>query len=102
MTLLEHVFTAGFPLGAPSVIEVFADGSQLHRTTVEGYDDLDVYGCYIKPTEHILGLDPLEHLSGRAGLACERTPRTTRSNYGFTPSLGRAHVNGKIALSQNV
>lgn len=67
MTLLEHVLGAGFPLEASSIIHLFVGGSQLHGAKVEGYDDLDIYGCYIEPPERILGVDPLPHFVWSSG-----------------------------------
>lgn len=67
MTLLQHALTAGFPLQPSSVIHLFVGGSQLHGAKVEGYDDLDIYGCYIEPPERILGVDPLEHFVWSSG-----------------------------------
>lgn len=64
---------AGFPLDSSSIIHLFIGGSQLHGAKVEGYDDLDIYGCYIEPPERILGIMALEILSGRAVLTARRT-----------------------------
>jgi predicted nucleotidyltransferase len=67
MTLLEYVLAAGFPLSPPSIIHLFVGGSQLHGAKVEGYDDLDIYGCYVEPPERILGLDAIEHFVWSSG-----------------------------------
>jgi uncharacterized protein len=67
MTLLDHVLAAGFPLNPSSLIHLFVGGSQLHGAKVEGYDDLDIYGCYVEPPERILGLDALEHFVWSSG-----------------------------------
>ncbi len=70
--LLEHVLDAGFPLNAASLIHLFIGGSQLHGAKVSGYDDLDIYGCYIEPPERILGVMPLEHFVWSSGSATEK------------------------------
>lgn len=70
--LLAHVLTAGFPLEPQSIIHLFIGGSQLHGAKVEGYDDLDIYGCYIEPPERILGVMPLEHFVWSSGSAREK------------------------------
>jgi uncharacterized protein len=70
--LLGHVMAAGFPLSEKSIIHLFVGGSQLHGAKVEGYDDLDIYGCYVEPPERILGLDPLEHFVWSSGSAREK------------------------------
>lgn len=67
MSLLDHVLAAGFPLDPSSLIHLFVGGSQLHGAKVEGYDDLDIYGCYIEPPERILGLDSIEHFVWSSG-----------------------------------
>ena len=67
MTLLDHILAAGFPLDASSIIHLFVGGSQLHGAKVEGYDDLDIYACYIEPPERILGVDSLEHFVWSSG-----------------------------------
>lgn len=59
--LMGYVVKAGYPLGADTVIHLFVGGSQLHGAKVSGYDDLDIYGCYVEPRERILGLRGLEH-----------------------------------------
>ena len=65
--LLAHVMTAGFPLNPDAIIHLFIGGSQLHGAKVEGYDDLDIYGCYIEPPERILGVMPIEHFVWSSG-----------------------------------
>jgi len=72
MSLLDHVIAAGYPLPKSSIIHLFVGGSQLHGAKVEGYDDLDIYGCYVEPPERILGLDPLEHFVWSSGSAREK------------------------------
>ena len=72
MNLVEHVLAAGFPLEASAIVHIFVGGSQLHGAKVEGYDDLDIYGCYVEPPERILGLDPLEHFVWSSGSARAR------------------------------
>lgn len=72
MTLLNHVSAAGFPLPQTAIIHLFVGGSHLHGAKVEGYDDLDIYGCYVEPPEKILGLDPLEHFVWSSGSAREK------------------------------
>ncbi|MGH9524744.1 MAG: DNA polymerase beta superfamily protein [Terriglobales bacterium] len=66
-SLLAHVLSAGFPLDPACIIHLFIGGSQLHGAKVEGYDDLDIYGCYIEPPERILGVMPLEHYVWSSG-----------------------------------
>lgn len=66
-SLLEQLLGASFPLDSASIIHIFIGGSQLHGAKVEGYDDLDIYGCYIEPPERILGVMPLEHLVWSSG-----------------------------------
>jgi hypothetical protein len=70
--LVKHVLDAGFPLNATSLIHLFVGGSQLHGAKVSGYDDLDIYGCYIEPPERILGVLPLEHYVWSSGSATEK------------------------------
>jgi uncharacterized protein len=67
MPLIDHVMAAGFPLSGSTIIHLFIGGSQLHGAKVEGYDDLDIYGCYIEPAERILGLDPIQHFVWSSG-----------------------------------
>ena len=59
--LLSHLQAAGYPLDPSTIIHLFVGGSQLHGAKVTGYDDLDIYGCYIEPPERILGLLSMEH-----------------------------------------
>lgn len=66
-SILPHVLSAGFPLDPRCIIHLFIGGSQLHGAKVEGYDDLDIYGCYIEPAERILGVMPLEHFVWSSG-----------------------------------
>src|SRR5882762_317536 len=70
--LVKHVLGAGFLLKATSLIHLFVGGSQLHGAKVSGYDDLDIYGCYIEPPERILGVFPLEHYVWSSGSAREK------------------------------
>lgn len=70
--LVKHVLDAGFPLETESLIHLFVGGSQLHGAKVSGYDDLDIYGCYIEPPERILGVLPLEHYVWSSGSATEK------------------------------
>ncbi len=70
--LVKHVLDAGFPLNRKSLIHLFVGGSQLHGAKVSGYDDLDIYGCYIEPPERILGVLPLEHFVWSSGSATEK------------------------------
>ena len=58
---------AGFPLEPRDIIHLFVGGSQLHGAKVHGYDDLDIYGCYIEPPTHILGLRAMEHFVWSSG-----------------------------------
>jgi predicted nucleotidyltransferase len=58
--LMLHVTKAGFPSDL-DLIHLFVGGSTLHGAKVEGYDDLDIYGCYIEPPNRILGLKTMEH-----------------------------------------
>ena len=67
--LVKHVLDAGFPLNPASLIHLFVGGSQLHGAKVSGYDDLDIYGCYIEPPERILGVLALEHFVWSSGSA---------------------------------
>jgi hypothetical protein len=75
--LVKHVLDAGFPLKATSLIHLFVGGSQLHGAKVSGYDDLDIYGCYIEPPERILGVLPLETMCGLPVRPQKRTPQKT-------------------------
>lgn len=61
MNLLEHVKETGYPLSDDSLIHLFVGGSGLHGAKQEGYDDLDIYGCYIEPPSNILGIQTMEH-----------------------------------------
>lgn len=70
--LVGHVRDAGFPLKPESLIHLFVGGSQLHGAKVSGYDDLDIYGCYIEPPERILGVLPLQHYVWSSGSATEK------------------------------
>jgi uncharacterized protein len=70
--LVKHVLDAGYPLNAASLIHLFVGGSQLHGAKVSGYDDLDIYGCYIEPPERILGVLALEHFVWSSGSATEK------------------------------
>jgi len=70
--LVKHVLDAGFPLNAASLIHLFVGGSQLHGAKVSGYDDFDIYGCYIEPPERILGVLALEHFVWSSGSATEK------------------------------
>ena len=72
MKLLDHVVASGFPLSQSSIIHLFVGGSQLHGAKVEGYDDLDIYGCYVEPPERILGLDSLVHYVWSSASAYEK------------------------------
>ena len=65
--LVKYVLDAGFPLNPASLVHLFVGGSHLHGAKVSGYDDLDIYGCYIEPPEHILGVMPLEHFVWSSG-----------------------------------
>ncbi len=65
--LLDNVLSAGFPLAPECIIHLFIGGSQLRGAKVEGYDDLDIYGCYIEPPERILGIKALEHFVWSSG-----------------------------------
>jgi len=70
--LLGHVLTAGFPLDKGTIIHLFVGGSTLHGAKVEGYDDLDIYGCYIEPPERILGILTMEHFCWSSGSQAEK------------------------------
>jgi len=70
--LVKHVLDAGFPLDKASLIHLFVGGSQVHGAKVSGYDDLDIYGCYIEPPERILGVLSLEHFVWSSGSATEK------------------------------
>jgi predicted nucleotidyltransferase len=70
--LAKHVLHAGFPLNTASLIHLFVGGSELHGAKVSGYDDLDIYGCYIEPPERILGVLSLEHFVWSSGSATEK------------------------------
>lgn len=87
MILRGHVLAAGFPLHPSSLIHVFVGGSQLHGAKVEGYDDLDIYGCYVEPPESILGLNPIEHFVWSSG--SDRTKNTASDIDVTTYSLHR-------------
>lgn len=63
---------AGFPLDSRDIIHLFIGGSQLHGAKVHGYDDLDIYGCYIEPPTHILGLRAIEHFVWSSGSQREK------------------------------
>lgn len=58
--LMEHVMKAGFPMDN-QMLHLFVGGSQLHGAKIQGYNDLDIYGCYIEPPNRILGLQTMEH-----------------------------------------
>lgn len=73
---LGHVMTAGFPLDKKALIHLFVGGSQLHGAKVSGYDDLDIYGCYIEPPTHILGLQTMEHFVWSSGSQREKNIAT--------------------------
>jgi uncharacterized protein len=70
--LVKYILDAGFPLNPASLIHLFVGGSQLHGAKVSGYDDLDIYGCYIEPPERILGVMPLEHFVWSSGSPGEK------------------------------
>ncbi len=70
--LLGHVMTAGFPLDKQAIIHLFVGGSALHGAKVEGYDDLDVYGCYVEPPQRILGILTMEHFCWSSGSQAEK------------------------------
>ncbi len=70
--LLNQVLGAGFPLDQRDIIHLFIGGSQLHGAKVQGYDDLDIYGCYVEPPEHILGLRDIEHFVWSTGSQREK------------------------------
>jgi hypothetical protein len=72
MRLIDHVLAVGFPLPESSILHLFVAGSQLHGAKVKGYDDLDIYGCYVEPSERILGLAPLEHFAWSSGTVGEK------------------------------
>jgi predicted nucleotidyltransferase len=65
--LIPHIMDAGFPLDRSSIIHLFVGGSQLHGAKVSGYDDLDIYGCYVETRANILGLLSLEHFVWSSG-----------------------------------
>ena len=71
-TLLNHVMTNGFPLDPSSIIHLFVGGSTLHGAKVEGYDDLDIYGCYVEPSDRILGIKTMEHFVWSSGSQAEK------------------------------
>jgi predicted nucleotidyltransferase len=64
--------TAGFPLPQESVIHLFVGGSALHGAKVEGYDDLDIYGCYIDAPERRCGIMTMEHFCWSTGSQAEK------------------------------
>jgi predicted nucleotidyltransferase len=70
--LLGHVLTNGFPLDKSSIIHLFVGGSTLHGAKVEGYDDLDIYGCYVEPPDRILGIKTMEHFVWSSGSQAEK------------------------------
>src|SRR5690348_2662039 len=70
--LVQRVVAAKFPLNPNSLIHLFIGGSQLHGAKVSGYDDLDVYGCYIEPPDRILGVLGMEHFVWSSGSATEK------------------------------
>jgi predicted nucleotidyltransferase len=70
--LVRYVLDAGFRLSAASLICLFVGGSHLHGAKVSGYDDLDIYGCYIEPPERILGVLGLEHFVWSSGSSREK------------------------------
>lgn len=65
--LPAHVMGAGFPLEQRDIIHLFIGGSQLHGAKVDGYDDLDIYGCFIEPPTHILGIRGIDHFVWSTG-----------------------------------
>jgi len=107
--------TAGFPLSESTIIHLFVGGSQLHGAKVEGYDDLDIYGCYVEPAERILGLDPIEHFVWSSG--SDREKNTAHDVDVTMYSLRRwgalmlkgnpailhyLYARGEVSLAQNV
>ena len=70
--LLDKVMSAGFPLDAKCVIHLFIGGSQLHGAKISGYDDLDIYGCYVEPPPNILGISDIEHFVWSSGSQSEK------------------------------
>lgn len=58
--LMDHILKSHFPEDL-SMIHLFVGGSSLHGAKVQGYDDLDIYGCYIESPGRILGLRTMEH-----------------------------------------
>jgi predicted nucleotidyltransferase len=61
VNIIDKILKTPYPLTADSIIHAFVGGSGLHGAKVEGYDDTDLYGCYIEPQHCILGLTPMQH-----------------------------------------
>lgn len=59
-SLLALVALSGFDR-PKSLVHLFVGGSELHGAKVGQTDDTDLYGIYIEPPEHALGLEPREH-----------------------------------------
>lgn len=72
MKLLNAVMNAGFPLSEKTIVHLFIGGSQLHGAKVSGYDDLDIYGCYVEPPAMILGVQGMEHFVWSTGSEREK------------------------------
>lgn len=70
--LMKHILKAGFPFNASTLINMFVGGSGLHGAKVEGYDDLDIYACYVEPPDYILGILSCEHFVWSSGSQTEK------------------------------
>lgn len=58
----EFIREAGFPF-VGDLIHSFIGGSELHGAKREGKDDHDIYGLYLEPADHIVGLQSYEHFT---------------------------------------
>jgi predicted nucleotidyltransferase len=59
-SLLELVARSGFSR-PETLIHLFVGGSELHGAKIGQTDDTDIYGIYLEPPNHTLGLDSEEH-----------------------------------------
>lgn len=60
MSKTELIAQARFPF-TDNVVMEFIGGSALHGARVGELSDLDIYGIYIEPPHHIIGIDSFEH-----------------------------------------
>jgi predicted nucleotidyltransferase len=60
MSLRDAINQSGFAYRT-DLVHLFVGGSQLHGAKLALTDDLDIYGVFIEPPEHALGLTRLDH-----------------------------------------